>query len=377
MSQLCARVAERHLRPCFRSASSLVDRGEGVRYSRHVVDRRRIHVVGGAGGNGSVAYTKHIKHNMLGPGWPCGGAGGRGGSVIVQALASHQSLAPLTGYTVADHGHRGKKKGINGQSGSDAIIRVPRGVVVRELVQEVVDGEVQWRGGRLLGDLNTFDDSVLVATGGQGGRGNNMQRPHVATPGQPGEERHIELELKTIADIGLVGMPNAGKSTLLGAVSRATPKIAPYPFTTVAPYVGTVEFADGTDLTIADVPGLVEDAHMGAGLGHEFLRHLERTKILVYIVDAARSEHAYSDLVLLRREVAAFSQEMAAKPCGVVANKCDVSPVETLRRVDALWREVQRGEPLNTPLFVRAASARFGVGVSGLLQELRKLLRDQ
>ena len=167
-----------------------------------------------------------------------------------------------------------------------------------------------------------------------------MARPHEATLGLPGEIRKIELELKMVADVGLVGMPNAGKSTLLGSVSRACPKIAPYPFTTVAPYVGKVHFLDGSSMTIADVPGLVEGAHAGEGLGHEFLRHLERTKVLLYVVDCARSFDPFSDFLSLQREVEAFSRSMSFKPCAVIATKCDVDPEQTLPKVDAWLRRL-------------------------------------
>ncbi|CAE7214873.1 obg [Symbiodinium natans] len=232
--------------------------------------------------------------------------------------------------------------------------------------------------GELLADLDKPGDSVVVALGGRGGLGNNMARPHEATLGEPGEVRKVELELKMVADIGLVGMPNAGKSTLLGSVSRACPKIAPYPFTTVAPYVGKVHFLDGSSITIADVPGLVEGAHTGAGLGHEFLRHLERTKVLLYVVDCARSSDPFSDFLSLQREVEVFSPSMACKPCAVVATKCDLDPQQTLPKVDNLYRLVKDADAYGrgSPLFVRAISARFGEGVKGLLQELRGILGE-
>ena len=178
-----------------------------------------------------------------------------------------------------------------------------------------------------------------------------MARPHEATMGLPGEVRKVELELKMVADIGLIGMPNAGKSTLLGSVSRACPKIAPYPFTTVAPYVGKVHFLDGSSMTIADVPGLVEGAHTGEGLGHEFLRHLERTKVLLYVVDCARSSDPFLDFLSLQREVEAFSRVMAYKPCAIVATKCDVDPQQTLPKVDArFWKFPEHVELLSSCL---------------------------
>ncbi|CAK9014216.1 GTPase Obg (GTP-binding protein Obg) [Durusdinium trenchii] len=342
---------------------------------RHLVDRREIRVLGGHGGPGSCAYKRHAKHKMIGPGFPCGGSGGRGGDVIVEAGGSFFSLAHLDGHVEAGDGMAGKKGNLNGESGRNSKILVPRGTMVRELSGVLGEEETEE-----LADLNQLGDSIVVAKGGRGGMGNNMARPHESSEGQPGDDRRIELELKTVADVGLVGMPNAGKSTLLGSVSRAAPKIAPYPFTTVAPYVGKVDFVDGSSLSVADVPGLVEGAHRGEGLGHEFLRHLERTKVLMYVVDCARSPDPFGDYLSLQREVEAFSIMMAWKPSALVATKCDVKPEETLRKVDALYRSVRAAEESlgpAAPLFVRAISARFGEGISGLLQELRLVLQGR
>jgi len=362
-----------------RHHASLVDRGEGMQFSRHLVDRRVLHVVGGFGGAGALSYKKHTKHTMVGPGWPCGGSGGKGGDVLVKASDVHFSLAHLKGHVQAPSGQSGKRGNLNGDTGRDSFITVPRGVMVREMVPQ--DGEQADQAplvpGQLLADLDKPGETVVVALGGRGGMGNNMARPHEATLGLPGEIRKIELELKMVADVGLVGMPNAGKSALLGSVSRACPKIAPYPFTTVAPYVGKVHFLDGSSMTIADVPGLVEGAHAGEGLGHEFLRHLERTKVLLYVVDCARSSDPFSDFLSLQREVEAFSRSMSFKPCAVIATKCDVDPEQTLPKVDHLFRLVRESEVFgqNSPIFVRAISARFGEGVKGLLQELRVILQ--
>lgn len=354
-----------------------------MKYSRHLVDRRRVHVVGGRGGSGGMLYTKHKKHNMLGPGWPCGGAGGRGGDVVVEASGGYHSLANVQGHVQAEPGMDGRKRNINGTVGRSATIHVPRGVTVRELLRHVDeeagggDGVRTFRHGRILGELNEAGESVVVAAGGRGGHGNTLNRPHKADDGKAGEERFVELELKMVADVGLVGMPNAGKSTLLGAMSRACPKIAPYPFTTVAPYVGRAEFVDGSAFTVADVPGLVEGAHRGEGLGHEFLRHLQRTQVLLYVVDASRSRDPFADLLGLQREVAQFSLEMATKPCGVVANKCDLDPHASLQKADRLFNAIRGCDAAfgdNLPLFVRATSARFGEGVKGLLQEVRRVI---
>ncbi|CAJ1403535.1 unnamed protein product [Effrenium voratum] len=361
-----------------RSFGSLVDKGEGLQYSRHLVDRREVRVIAGHGGSGGLAYKKHTKHKMIGPGWPCGGSGGRGGDVVVKATPDLWSLAHVNGHVQAPNGMTGRRGNLNGESGRQCVISVPRGVFVRELLVDPEDSR-QKRRGALLADLDQPGQSVTVALGGKGGMGNNMARVHEAFLGLPGQDRRIELELKTVADVGLIGMPNAGKSTLLGAVSRACPKIAPYPFTTVAPYVGKVDFADGSSLTMADVPGLVEGAHQGHGLGHEFLRHLERTKVLLYVIDCARSVDPFDDLLKLQLEVQAYSLDMAWKPCGVICTKCDVDPVKTLPRVDALYHRVKTAErglgP--APLFVRAVSARFGEGVKGLLQEVLLILHGR
>lgn len=306
---------------------------------------------------------------------------------MIKTSGSHHSLAHVAGNVKAENGQPGKKKNLNGASGNNVTIIVPRGVVVTELVRHECHGtdstaRLPLTPGSILAELDQLGETLLVAAGGNGGSGNNMAKPHQASPGTPGEARHIQLEMKMVADVGLVGMPNAGKSTLLGAVSRACPKIAPYPFTTVAPYVGRVEFVDSSAITVADVPGLVEGAHRGEGLGHEFLRHLERTHVLLYVVDCARSSDPFSDLLSLQREVALFSRDMAQKPCGVVANKCDLRPETTLAKVDELFRQIRSSSDSNPfgenlPLFVRATSARFGEGMKGLLQEVRLVLQGR
>lgn len=306
-------------------------------------------------------------------------------------------MAHVSGDVRGDDAQAGRKKRINGASGAIATILVPRGVVVRELVPEAATGAGattelrqvgrsstapprQFRAGEVIAELNAAGDTAIVAKGGRGGNGNNMARAHEATSGSPGEERWIELELKLVANVGLIGAPNAGKSSLLGALSRACPKIAPYPFTTVAPYIGRAEFTDGSYVTVADVPGLVENAHLGEGLGHDFLRHLERTQVLLYVIDVARSHDPFGEFLALQREVALYSREMAAKPCGLVANKCDIAPDVTLQRADELFRAVvacRVGAESNMPIFVRATSARYGEGIPGLLQEVRKILQGE
>lgn len=367
-----------------------------------------------------MLFTKHVKHKMVGPGYPCGGSGGRGGDVIVRCSGVLHSLATISGQANGSKGYKGKRQNLNGDQGEPSVILVPRGVIIRDLkpiydyTGEAVrsfepekskppkklkgdgnDSEDEeeeeeppvrrpssWEFGEVLKEMDAPGTSFVVAQGGRGGIGNTMTKPHTAMPGLPGQDRWVQLELKLVAEVGLVGKPNAGKSTLLGSLSRACPKIAPYPFTTVAPYVGRAEFVDGTSITIADVPGLVEGAHKGAGLGHEFLRHLERTKVLLYVVDVARGTNPFAEYLSLRAEVEAFSWEMAMKPCGIIANKCDLAPDVSLRRTDELFHTVKEASTPDgmlgsgaAPLFVRAMSARFGQGTPGLLQELRQILR--
>ncbi|CAK9013886.1 GTPase Obg (GTP-binding protein Obg) [Durusdinium trenchii] len=352
---------------------------------RHLVDRREIRVLGGHGGPGSCAYKRHAKRlgrfTAQDAPWPpekrdaCEGVGhfkdleftGRGGDVIVEAPSSFFSLAHLDGHVEAGDGMAGKKGNLNGESGPLGFSEPARDVlkkihrhrpVLFGFILSLIETEE-------LADLNQLGDSIVVAKGGRGGMGNNMARPHESSEGQPGDDRRIELELKTVADVGLVGMPNAGKSTLLGSVSRAAPKIAPYPFTTVAPYVGKVDFVDGSSLSVADVPGLVEGAHRGEGLGHEFLRHLERTKVLMYVVDCARSPDPFGDYLSLQREVEAFSIMMAWKPSALVATKCDVKPEETLRKV-VPWCDVKTtGDRDALYRSVRAAEESLGTGKKG------------
>jgi GTP-binding protein len=224
----------------------------------------------------------------------------------------------------AGNGGNGRRERANGSPGNDVDIPVPIGVTVVDSLT-----------GRLLGDLDKPGQSLIVARGGNGGRGNNMAKPHEATKGEPGTRLKLILELKTIADIGLVGFPNAGKSSLLTMVSKATPRIAPYPFTTLAPFIGTLS----TGVRVADLPGLVEEAHLNRGMGHEFLRHIERTKALLFVIDSScqhwnpRSIESMgtiqSVLETLRHEISLYQNgELRNKPWGVVVNKCDYDSVD-------------------------------------------------
>ena len=245
------------------------------------VDRVKISVKGGRGGNGCVSFHRE---KFVPRGGPDGGNGGNGGSVVLKADANEQSLIDLSynRHYDAPNGPNGKGKNMYGKNADNVVVKVPVGTVV-------FDEET----GEFLGDLETAGMELVVAQGGRGGKGNaafatsGNRAPRVCEEGTEGEEKLLLLELKTIADVGLVGYPNAGKSTLLRALSAARPKVAPYPFTTLHPMVGVVEYEDFSRLTVADIPGLIDGAHRNVGLGHHFLRHIERTHLLVYVLDMA------------------------------------------------------------------------------------------
>jgi GTPase len=286
------------------------------------VDYTEIQVAAGTGGSGAEAFRREMGVPL---GGPSGGDGGRGGDVVLQADAQ---LWTLLDYRYQQHyraerGQHGQGKNRTGKDGADLVLRVPVGTVVR-------DAET----GEVLGELEEDGAVLVVARGGRGGRGNaqfatpTRQAPRYWEPGAEGEERRIALELKLIADVGLVGQPNAGKSTLLAAISAATPKIADYPFTTLTPNLGVVSLTGTRTFVVADIPGIIEGAHEGKGLGHRFLRHIERTRTLAYLLplDAPDLQEEYE---LLRRELREYSDELAAKPHCVVITKADVLGPDT------------------------------------------------
>lgn len=281
------------------------------------VDHAVIEVEGGTGGSGAEAFRRE---KFVPRGGPSGGDGGRGGNVVLQA---DEQLATLLDYSYqtsyrAERGQHGQGKNRTGRDGADLVLRVPLGTVV-----ELADT------GARLGELTEPGQQLVVARGGRGGRGNaafatpTHRAPREWEPGEPGELRRIALELKLIADVGLVGLPNAGKSTLLAAISAARPKIADYPFTTLMPGLGVVQLPGHRSFVVADIPGIIEGAHEGRGLGLRFLRHLERTRVLAFLVavDAAEPQ---ADYELLRAEVAAYSAELASRPHCVVLSKMDL-----------------------------------------------------
>jgi GTPase len=281
------------------------------------IDRAVVHVLAGAGGSGASSFRRE---KFVPKGGPDGGDGGHGGSIYVRA---DPNLATLLDYRYhthwkADRGQHGKGKTMTGRSGADLYLPLPPGTVLRDATS-----------GELLGELIAPGDTVLVARGGRGGRGNarfataTHQSPREWEPGEYGEERTLELVLKLIADVGLLGEPNAGKSTLLSVVSAARPKIADYPFTTLEPNLGVVGLSDHRSFVIADIPGIIEGAHAGKGLGLRFLQHVERTRVIAVLVPAD-SPDPQATYELLRREAALYSPELAAKPHVVVITKLDL-----------------------------------------------------
>lgn len=282
-------------------------------------DRARIYVKAGDGGNGAVSFRRE---KYVPRGGPNGGDGGDGGDVVLVASPDLRTLLDFQyrRHFRAERGRHGEGKNRHGRSGEDLRIPVPPGTQVREA-----------ETGELLADLDRPGRQVVVAKGGRGGRGNarfassQNRTPTYAQPGQLGEERWLLLELKLLADVGLVGLPNAGKSTLLAQISAARPKVADYPFTTVEPHLGVVKLPYARSFVVADIPGLIEGAHLGAGLGHDFLRHLERTRLLVHLVSLSPQDgDAMENFQVINRELALYDPPLTGKPVLVAANKLDL-----------------------------------------------------
>jgi GTP-binding protein len=336
------------------------------------VDEVDVHVTAGAGGRGCLAFRRELR---VPRGGPSGGDGGHGGSIFIVASPHTNTLINYRFHPEfdAERGQHGQGSNRTGHAGEDLELAVPIGTLVFE---KSAGGD---EPPQLLADLAHEGDRVLVARGGRGGMGNarfatsTNRAPRKVQPGEPGEEKHLRLELKLLADVGLVGFPNAGKSTLIARVSAARPKIADYPFTTLTPNLGVVNLGDDRSFVVADVPGLIEGAHRGLGLGHQFLRHLERTKVLVHLVDVSSSSgrDAVDDLDTVRRELELFQPTLAAKPQIVVANKIDALDDED--RVVALKR---RASKLRLPFF--KISGVTGAGVPELLEAAwRELARSR
>jgi GTP-binding protein len=331
------------------------------------IDEVSIHVKAGDGGDGAVAWRRE---KFIPRGGPAGGDGGNGGDVVLTVDAG---LSTLLDYRyVREHRARSGGKGLgsdmNGKNGEDLVLRVPPGTVVKDAAS-----------GETLADLKEGDRFVL-AKGGKGGLGNmnfatsTHQAPRFAEDGTPGEEKDVVLELKLLADVGIVGYPNAGKSTLISRISRARPKIADYPFTTLVPNLGVVGWR-GKSFVVADIPGLVDGAHAGAGLGHQFLRHVERCRLLVHLVEGAPPDPERSpekDRVAIDRELALYSPELAQKPQIVAVTKVDVPAAR--RAGERLQSLLARRK---VPVQVHLVSAVTGVGMDGLLDAVARGLFRQ
>lgn len=300
------------------------------------VDVAKIHVKAGDGGHGCVSFRRE---KYVPFGGPDGGDGGRGGDVIFKVDSNMRTLLDFK-YKKKYEAERGEDGGTNnkfGKDGEDLIIKVPSGTVIK-------DAET----GRIMADLVEDGQEFVVCNGGRGGRGNSRfatptrQAPKFAEPGMPGEERWITLELKLLADVGLVGFPNVGKSTILSMVTGAKPKIANYHFTTLTPNLGVVDMQGVKSFVLADIPGLIEGAHEGVGLGIDFLRHVERTKVLIHVIDASGIEgrDPIDDFYKINEELKSYSEKLSKKPQVVVANKCDIPGSE--ENVEKLKKELEK-----------------------------------
>lgn len=328
------------------------------------IDKARIHVQSGSGGRGCVSFRRE---KFVPLGGPDGGDGGKGGHVYLKATTRKNTLLDFRYRRKfkSERGEHGMGSNRTGKSGSDLWIEVPVGTVV-------LDAD----SGELLADLNTADAQFLAAHGGRGGKGNarfatsTAQAPQFAEQGETGQERNLELELKLIADVGLVGLPNAGKSTLLSRISSAKPKIASYPFTTLEPLLGVVKIDDNTTFVVADIPGLIEGASQGHGLGLQFLRHVERTRVLLHLVDVSGEQELspVKRFQQIQKELVQYGKDLASKPVLLVATKLDAAEE---KNVAALKSYAARKK---IP-FV-AISAVSQEGIPELVRRVEKLLKS-
>ncbi len=330
-------------------------------------DSVKIVIRSGSGGNGHVSFRREL---FVPNGGPDGGDGGKGGDIIFEVdkgLNTLNDFRHMRKY-FAGNGQEGGKRRCHGKNGESLVIKVPEGTVVRDE-----------KSGKVITDMSGGNNREVILSGGRGGQGNMhyatavMQAPKYAQAGKPGTEMTVILELKVIADVGLVGFPNAGKSTLLSRVSNATPKIADYPFTTLNPILGVVGVGEGSSFVMADIPGLIEGASEGQGLGHDFLRHLERTKLLLHVVDAAGTEYRdpVEDVRVINNELHSYGEKLAKLPQIIVANKADVILVDEGEE-DPIRRLKDAYEP---EYEVFAISAVTGEGVKELLAHVWQLLK--
>jgi len=326
------------------------------------IDQAKIEVKAGNGGDGMVAFRRE---KYVPAGGPSGGNGGHGGSVVLVAVENLQTLLDFRYLRIfkAEDGKKGGIKNMTGASGEDLRVEVPCGTVIYDAESD-----------EILGDLTYSGQELCIAKGGKGGLGNrhflsnNNRAPERALPGLPGEERILRLELKLLAEVGIIGLPNAGKSTLISALSAARPKIADYPFTTLVPNLGVVRKPSGDGTVFADIPGLIEGAHQGTGLGHDFLRHIERTRLLLHLVDVTQPDPiaAYETI---QAELQAYGRGLSERPQIIALNKIDALPDDS-----PLPREItaQMQQLTADPIFIISAVAQ--VGLSPMLQEVWRQL---
>ncbi len=327
------------------------------------VDEVKFYVKGGDGGNGCVSFRRE---KYVPRGGPDGGDGGHGGNVYLEADERKMSLIDFryASHFKAERGLNGSGKDRHGRKGRDCIVKVPVGSVVKDAGT-----------GEVLADLDEPGARYLAAPGGRGGLGNSRfatstnRAPRKATPGRPGHEQWLRIELKLLADVGLIGLPNAGKSTLLSRLSAANPKVAPYPFTTLEPQLGVLKFKFRDPCIIADIPGLIEGAHEGIGLGHRFLKHIERTSILLHIVDSSgEGDLPLDDFRVLQGELEAYNEELLRRRYVIVLNKIDLTGAERLRELRELFAAIGQD--------TIAISAETGEGISDLVERLEGLLDE-
>ncbi len=332
------------------------------------VDKAKIFIQSGKGGDGHISFRRE---KFVNNGGPDGGDGGKGGDVIFKVDEGINTLADFHygGKYKAENGQDGNKRRCHGKNGSDLIIKVPEGTVIKEAAS-----------GQVIADMSGDNKEAVILKGGRGGNGNmhyatsTMQAPKYAQPGQPAIELEVLLELKVIADVGLVGFPNVGKSTFLSKVSNAKPKIANYHFTTLSPMLGVVDLKDARGFVVADIPGLIEGASEGAGLGHEFLRHIERTRVMIHVVDAASTEgrDPFEDIEAINNELKTYNADITQKPQVIAANKIDMLPDG--ENSEVIQKIKDKYEPLGVKVF--ATSTLTGQGIQELLYYISKVLSE-
>jgi GTP-binding protein len=326
------------------------------------IDYAVIDVTAGNGGNGAVAFRRE---KFVPKGGPAGGNGGRGGNAIIEA---HHNLNTLLDFRYkrkykAENGEMGGNSLKDGKNGKDIIIKVPLGTVVKD-----------FKTNQVLFDLNEETKRVVLANGGKGGKGNSKfatstnQTPRYAEDGKPGEYKKVILELKLIADVGLVGFPNSGKSTLISTISAARPKIADYPFTTLEPNLGIVKYREYDSFTVADIPGIIEGAHKGKGLGHQFLRHIERTKIILFLIDIS-SENYENDYEILFNELKNYSNKLIEKKILISLSKADLADDEKMKKV----YHIKIGKDKKKPVIFSSVK---NIGVQDLLDTLWNAIKE-